>query len=427
MSSGDTGACPRTGRRRAPALAPGATRPSDTLTAFLAVGVAWLVVAAVAGVLAALTGEPDLRWLALHCAFVGGVSQLVIGAAQFFAGAFLATDPPARTTVRLQLVLWNCAVVAIAVGVPLGVTALTGIGGTLVLAGLAIYAHALRGMRRRSLQRAPWATRWYLTAALFLACGAALGPIMADDVAWAHGSLLGAHLALNLGGWFGTAIVGTLHTFYPSLTGTRLRRPRLQAPTYAAWCAGIAALALSAAFDLDAGAVLAWSLLLAATLMLGTNLAASATAGEVRSPGVVVVSVGQAMLVLAVVLGLVAAVGHGPLDPLIGPARDGVAAALVGGWIGLTVIGSLLHLLTLMERVRLMPARREQSSAEVLVLVSAGAVSAGLLALALMGWGSSARPAGEIARFAVAVGYGCLLARVVVLAGRAVRAAPLRV
>ncbi len=427
MSAQAAAGCPRTGRTRAPALAPGATRPSDTLTAFLSVGVAWLVAAAVAGGLAAVTGHPDPRWLALHFAFVGGVSQLVIGAAQFFACAFLATEPPSRGTVRLELALWNCGVVAIAAGVPLGITALTGVGGTLLLVGLAVFAQALRRMRRRSLQRAPWATRWYLTSALFLACGAALGPVMAGRVGWAHGSLLGAHLALNLGGWFGTAIVGTLHTFYPSLTGTLLRRPRLQAPTYAAWCAGVGALAVSAAFDLDAGGILAWSLLLGATLMLGTNLVASAAAAQLRSPGLIVVSAGQAMLVLAVVLGLAAAVGHGPLDPLIGPARGGVAAALVGGWIGLTVVGALLHLLALMERVRLMPERRERSSAELMVLVAAGAVSAGLLGLALTGTASSAGMPGDLARLVVALGYGCLLGRVVVLAARAVRASPLRI
>ena len=34
-------------------------------------------------------------------------------------------------------------------------------------------------------------------------------------------------MALNLAGWFGAAIVGTLHTFYPSLTQTQLRLPTL--------------------------------------------------------------------------------------------------------------------------------------------------------------------------------------------------------
>lgn len=412
--------CPRTGRTRAAALAPGATRPSDVLTAFLAVGVGWIAVAAVAGTAAAFTGEPDVRWLALHLAFVGGVSQLVIGAAQFFACAFLATEPPSRATVRIELVLWNLAVIAIAIGVPRGVTALTGLGGILILAGLAVFALALRQLRARSLQRAPWATRWYLTAALFFACGAVLGPVMTSDVVWFNGSLLGAHLVLNLGGWFGAAIIGTLHTFYPSLTGTRLRWPRLQAPTYLVWSAGVGTLAASAAFNSDGGATLGWALLLAGTTMLASNLVASARAGSVRPPAALIVSAGQLMLVAAVILGLRSSIEAGPLAALLGPDREDVAALLVGGWIGLTVAGSLLHLLTVMGRVRLLPERREQTSFARLSVAGAGIAMIGLFLIA----GGSSVPLG---RALLGAGYAGLLLPVVVLAARAVRVAPLRI
>lgn len=423
--SGDRGgehprACPRAGRTRAADLARGATRPSDALTAFLAIGVGWIAAAALTGALAALTGDPDLRWLALHLAFLGGVSQLVIGAAQFFACAFLATEPPSRATVRLELVLWNVAVIAIAVGVPRGITALTGLGGTLVLVALAVFALALRQMRVRSLQRAPWATRWYLTAALFLACGAALGPLMTSDVIWLNGSLLGAHLALNIGGWFGTAIVGTLHTFYPSLTGTRLRWPRLQMPTYLAWSAGVAALAASAAFASDAGATLGWAMLLAGIAMLDANLIASARSGAVRSPGALIVSAGQVLLVASIALGLRSSIDAGPLAALLGPDRSAVAALMIGGWIALTVAGSLLHLLTVMERVRLLPERREQSGFGRAPVAGAGIAALGLLVVAT---GSS----GRLGYVLIGIGYAALFVPVLVLAARAVRAAPLRV
>jgi nitrite reductase (NO-forming) len=416
-------ACPRTGRTRAAALAPGATRPSDALTAFLVVGVAWLVAAAASGIAAALTDEPDLRWLALHLAFVGGVSQLVVGAAQFFACAFLATEPVSRATVRAELALWNVAVVAIAIGVPLDADALTGLGGMLVVAGLTLFADALRRMRKRSLQRAPWATRWYMTAALFLACGAALGPVIGGDVVWTHGSLLGAHLVLNLGGWFGTAIVGTLHTFFPSLTQSRLRWPRLQQPTYGAWCAGIAALALSAAYDLDAGAIAGWGLLLAATAMLGANLLASARTGELRSAGAIVVGAGQLMLVAAVLAGLRSAIDSDPFAALLWEDRTTVAALLLGGWIGLTVAGSLLHLLALMERVRLMPRPPRESRLSELSVGAAAAVVCGLLLVAAGAPDGGAEDAGWAL---VAAGYALLLARIALLASRALRAAPLR-
>ena len=328
--------CPRTGRTRSLAPAPGFTRPSDVLITFLAAGVAWLAAAGIAAVIAAVTGADDARWLALHFAFVGGISQLIVGAAQFFACAFLATSPPSRRTVRTELLLWNAATVTVGIGVPLSLVALTGIGGTLLLAGLAVFASSLRGMRQRSLQHRPWATRWYLTAAAFLAGGAVLGPLMAAETTWTRGSLLGAHLALNLGGWFGTTIIGTLHTFYPSLTGTQLKQPRLQAPTFAAWTAGVAALALSAALNVDAGGVIGWALLLAASLMLAVNLIGSARYATTRNPALFVVSAGQFLLVGALLLGLRSALGDGPLAALVGAQRAAPALLFITGWIGLT-------------------------------------------------------------------------------------------
>jgi len=69
---------------------------------------------------------------------------------------------------------------------------------------------------------------------------------MGRGTVWSHGDLLGAHLALNLAGWFGAAIIGTLHPFFPSLTETQLRLLRLQAPTYILWLFGVIELAIGA-------------------------------------------------------------------------------------------------------------------------------------------------------------------------------------
>jgi nitrite reductase (NO-forming) len=404
--------------------APGAVRPSDLLVAFFAIAVLWLAAAAVAAAMAIAGGVEEARWVALHLAFVGGISQLVLGAAQFFVCAFLATDPPPRTLIRAQLAVWNAGALAVAVGVPSGVTALSGTGGALLLAGLALFAAALRGMQRRSLQRMRWAARWYFAGALSLAVGAALGPVIAAGAAWPHGSLLSAHLVLNLGGWFGTAIVGTLHTFYPSLTTTRLRYPRLEPITFAAWTAGIATLAAATAFDADVGAVAGWALLLGAALLLATNLAASARAAAQHPPPALLVGAGQALLVCAAAAGLGVTVASGASAALLAPDRLAIAVLAVAGWIGLTVAGSLLHLLALMARVRRLdrpagPPRR------ALPLAAGAAIVTGALAIGaarLFDAEALATPAGAL----LAVGYAALAARIVVLAIRAVRAAPLR-
>jgi nitrite reductase (NO-forming) len=421
-----TRSCPRTGRSRRDTLPPGAIRPSDLLVGFLAVGVAWMVAAAVLGALAIASDSYELRWLALHFAFVGGISQLVLGAAQFFACAFLATDPPSRRMVRGQLAVWNCGTVAVAIGVRAGPTALTGVGGTLLLVGLGLFALSLHGMRRGSLQHAPWATRWYLAAALFLAVGATLGPLMDGGLAWSHGSLLGAHMVLNLAGWFGTAIVGTLHTFYASLTATRLRHPRLQAPTFAAWTTGIAALALAAAFNSRTGALAGWMLLLVAAGLLLVNLAGRLRAAERHPPAATLILGAQLAMVAAIVVAAALTIDAGATAALLGRDRVVVAGLAVAGWIGLTVVGSLVHLLTLMARVRRLPAPTPAPGRERVALAAGGAVLAGLgaAAAAQLLRVDIAAPAAAIL---IGAGYLGLGQRVAVLAVRAARAAPVRI
>jgi nitrite reductase (NO-forming) len=314
---------------------------------------AFLAAAAIAAVVQAVDPWPWGRWLALHLAFVGGVSQLVLGASQFFVGAFLATDPPPRALVRAQLPAWNLGAIGLALAIPLGAGAAIWIAVALLLAALALWAIGIATMWRRSLRRSPWAVAWYCVGALFLGLGMVAGSLLAHGVVWTHGDLLGAHMSLNLAGWFGGSIVGTLHTFFPSLTQTRLRRPRLQALAFAAWNGGVAALAIGYAWALDPLAIAGWVALCLGALALLVNVAASLRAAHrPLSLPARLVGAAQPFLLAALVVATVAAVGHGPAQALTGATRATVGTLLVAGWIGLTVLGSLLHLLAVVVRVR---------------------------------------------------------------------------
>jgi nitrite reductase (NO-forming) len=323
------------------------------MAAFFVPGIGFLMVAAAVAAVHAATGWAPGHWLALHLAFVGGISQLVLGAGQFFAGAFLATDPPRRALVALQLGCWNAGTLLVAVGVPGGHHVLTIAGGALLAVGLVAFVTGLQGLRRRSLQRAPWAIRWYEASAAFLGIGVLAGILLATGARWTAGYLLGAHIALNLAGWFGTAIVGTLHTFFPSLTQTRLRFPALQRATFACWTAGTAALATGFGFAAGPLVTSGWTALAVAATLVCVNVVASlrsAPAGV--SLPVRLIAPAQACLVLALGLALAGALGgHATTGPL-GSARAAIAVLLLPGWLGLTVAGSLLHLLTVLVRVR---------------------------------------------------------------------------
>jgi nitrite reductase (NO-forming) len=323
------------------------------LAAFFAAAICSMALAVCAAVAYALSGPAWLHWLSLHLVFLGGISQLVLGAGQFFVCAFLATDPPSRVLTRAQLAVWNLGTLLVAVGVPAGSPAAVYAGAVLIAGGLILFALAMREMERRSLQRAPWALRWYQASAAFLGVGALAGVLMAVGARWPYGSLLGAHLALNLGGWLGTAIVGTLHTFFPSLTQTQLRHPRLQPATFLLWIAGIVDLAAGAAFT-HAGLLLGgWAELLLAAALLSVNLAASVRdAGRPLGLPARLLVCAQLFLCAGLLLALLASAVGGVAAPFEGEPAAALAVLLLAGWIGLTVAGSLLHLLAILARVR---------------------------------------------------------------------------
>jgi nitrite reductase (NO-forming) len=396
----------------------GELRPTDVVGAFFACGIAFLLSAAVVGIAQWLEPWPWGHWLALHLAFVGGVSQLVLGASQFFAGAFLATDPPPRVLVRAQILCWNAGAVLLAIAVPERADTLIWVAVGLLVGALGAWAAAIAVMRQHSLRRSPWATRWYLSGACFFGFGMLAGSLLARGVPWNHGDLLSAHMSLNLAGWFGAAIVGTLHTFYPSLTQTQLRFPRLQEVAFVTWTGGVGALAVGYGWGLDPVAVAGWLGLCAGALALLVNVAACLRgAARPLSLAARLVGAGQPFLLAGLLLVTAAAIADGPAGALIGTTRTTVGTLLVCGWIGLTVLGSLLHLLAVVVRVRggfatRMPPARPRLDGFVAALATAGIAGLALSqSVGPDGWG---RPAVA----AMLAAYAILATRIAVLAGR---------
>ncbi len=330
----------------------GSQRPTDPLLVSLAAGVSFLVAAAATALIGELAGWDRAGWAALHLALLGGVSQLVIGVSQFFVTAFLATTPPARRVTGSEVAGWSLGSLAVALGVAIESDLLVITGAVVLLATLALYLAVLRNLARGSLQKAPWASRWYRACTAWLVPGIVAGVMLATGVAWTHGSLLGAHLAFNLGGWLGGAIIGTLHTFFPSLTRTQLRFPRLQPVTFLLWGLGVAGLAAGYGFGEGTVAVAGWALLLGASSALAVNLVFSALAAPRGLPlSARLVAWSQPFLPVGVAFALIAALDH-PLTPLVGSERAVLSVLLLAGWIGMTVAGSILHLISVVVRVR---------------------------------------------------------------------------
>ncbi len=394
------------------------------LAAFFIAGVGFVVFAATVGLLAHFIEIGNARWLALHAVFVGGVSQFVLGAAQFFAGAYLATGPPRREFVRAQFILWNLGtLVLLASGrssdnLPASVAAL------LLAAGLAVFFYSLVELQHESLQQFPWATRWYRAAAAFLIVGLVVGAALAAGAAGERvGELLQAHMTLNLIGWFGTAIVGTLHTFFPSLTGAALPWANLQKATFYSWVTGAALLASGFALSLGYIILSGLALLVIAGSLLAANLAGSYSAASGTRPLTAkLVAAGQVFLVPGLVVVTSGLIAND--YTLTSGYRSAAAVLLIQGWIGLTVAGSLIHLLRVLGRVRNLAAPERDISPPFPTALTLGIIAATLAAAIayLFGFEEIAR---AVSAFAVVI-YLLLGVTVVRLAYLVARVASFR-
>jgi len=126
----------------------------------------------------------------------------------------------------------------------------------------------------------------------------------------------------------------------------------------------------------------------------------------------------QAFLPAGLLLALMATLDTGAAGPFTGPPRAALAVLLLAGWIGLTVAGSLLHLLAILARIRnfTLPMPQPRPLRDRTLTVTAGA---GVAALALARAPGLAPLGAPAAVVTVAVG-GLLAIRVLVLALRAV-------
>ncbi|HEY8467109.1 MAG TPA: hypothetical protein VIL04_09925 [Solirubrobacterales bacterium] len=408
----------RAGRRcRARPRRLGELRPTDVVGAFFVAGIAFVVAGVIVGAGEVARGWEWGRWLALHLVFVGGISQLVLGASQFFLGAFLATDPPPRGLVRAQLASWNAGAILLALGVPLGSDAVVAVAVALLVGGLVAYGAGIVVMRRGALSRAPLAVAWYGSGAAFLALGIVAGAALALGASWRHGNLLSAHMALNLGGWFGAAIVGTLHTFYPSLAKVPLPEARLEPFAAALWVGGVVALAAGYAWAADPLALAGWGALVLAALALAWNVAGCVRAApRPLSLPARLLGAAQALLVMGLALAAGSAIANGPAAALSGDTRAAVAILLVAGWVGMTVLGSLLHLLAVVVRVRdfsrSLPAPRPRVDVPLAALAAGGVAMLALSRVSALS-GLAGPGAG-----ALVLAYAVLLARVLALAAQ---------
>src|SRR5690606_22069528 len=140
----------------------------------------------------------------------------VMSSAAEVIGRFSATGssaaPVAVATRTARLVLFNGGVVVLVVGMLTGVWAAVAIGAALLVTAVVWHACVLMGQLRRALANrfAPTA-HFYVAAGCLLPIGAVFGAWMAyDHDGVLHERLRLAHIAVNVLGFLGLTVLGTL-------------------------------------------------------------------------------------------------------------------------------------------------------------------------------------------------------------------------
>jgi len=184
----------------------------------------WLLAVLVVSFVHPLVQQP--RWLLVHLLLLGAVTNAILVWSAHFTEALLRSAPRryGRRGQAARLVGLNVCVVLVLGGVVTGRWPVTLVGAVGLAAVVLWHAGTLLGQLRAALpSRFGTTVHYYVAAAATLPVGAGLGTLLARGPSpeW-HSRLVVAHTAVNLLGWVGLTVVGTLVTLWPTMLRTRV-------------------------------------------------------------------------------------------------------------------------------------------------------------------------------------------------------------
>jgi len=169
---------------------------------------------------------PAPRWLMIHLLVLGAVTHSILVWSRHFTDALLHTAPQPgdRRVQSIRLLLLNLGVAVVVVGVVAEVWPLTVAGASSVASAVVWHGAALVAQLRRALpSRFGVTVRYYVAAAALLPVGLLLGTLLARGLGDpTHEQLVIAHVTVNVLGWMGLTVVGTLLTLWPTMLRTRM-------------------------------------------------------------------------------------------------------------------------------------------------------------------------------------------------------------
>jgi nitrite reductase (NO-forming) len=308
----------------------------------------WLMLTVIAVILHRELPSP--RWLMIHLFLLGAITHAIMVWSQYFSYALLRRSASVRDRRRqsIRLLLSNGGAALVFFGVPLGIWPLSIAGAVLLIVAVSWHGASLYIRARSSMPgRFGRTIRFYIVAAAMLVVGAGLGGWLARG--GAPSNLVLAHALLNVLGWIGIVVAGTLVTLWPTILRTRAdeRAPQSAARSLPLLAAGVLVAA--------GGAAAGWLPVMAAGLaayftglvVIGIPLWRAARRTPPKS--FAALSVGMAMLwwagcVAVLIVGTIAVSIEGSGVTGLAPLFDQTVPFVVAGFAAQVLPGALSYL-----------------------------------------------------------------------------------
>ncbi|SIO88639.1 multicopper oxidase domain-containing protein [Nocardiopsis sp. JB363] len=188
-----------------------------------AIALVWALLAVCAAASAGPLGLPS--WLPVHLFLLGTVTNAIITWTEHFTVALLRLPATSDRHQGVRLAVLNTGVVVLVVGATAALTPFAVVGAVALLGVVVVHTLALARASRGALAgRFAHIGAWYTAAGASFVLGAALGTMMLFDAAGpeVQQRSLAAHVHLNLWGWVGLAVIGSLFTLWPTILRTRI-------------------------------------------------------------------------------------------------------------------------------------------------------------------------------------------------------------
>lgn len=291
---------------------------------------------------------PESLWLMVHMVTLGLITNSILVWSQHFTEALLKNKLPdsARPVQLVRIYTLNASMVVLMVGVIFNLYALTLIGSTGV--GLVVAWHGLallQQMRSALPARFGISIRYYIAASWLLPLGATFGALLAYDgtsATW-HSRLLLAHEAVNVLGFVGITVVGTLMTLWPTMLRTVMQPDAVARSSRALvlMCAGLTVTVTGALVGNVPLAVAGLILYAAALILVGVLMVRTTTAKKPSDYPTFSVAAGMVWLLVGVLWAAVLVLTQGLENLSLRP----ITPVFVAGFLAQVLLGAMSYLL----------------------------------------------------------------------------------